>query len=98
RLSAGARARGPWLAGPSPDVDHIDEALCQGWSVLVRGTAAPRRAPGGAALPAGGRRGLAVARRRGRSLRAARAPRDHRPPHRVAAGSLSTEHGTAPRT
>jgi hypothetical protein len=39
RLSAGARARGPWLAGPSPEVDHIDEALCQGWSVLVRGPA-----------------------------------------------------------
>ena len=56
------------------DVDHIDEALCQGWSVLVRGTGAPRRAPGGAAPPAGGRRGLAVARRRARGLRADRAP------------------------
>jgi len=39
QLSAGARARGPWLAGPSPEVDHIDDALCQGWSVLVRGPA-----------------------------------------------------------
>ena len=63
------------------EVDHIDEALCQGWSVLARG-GAPRRAPGRTAPPAAGRRGLAVARRRARGLRAHHPQPGHRPPHR----------------
>src|SRR5438034_831843 len=45
---------------------------------------------GGAAPPARGRRGLAVARRRARGLRADRATRDHRPPHRAGACSMIT--------
>ena len=56
------------------EVDHIDEALCLGLERAGARAGAPRRAPGGAAPPAGGRRGLAVARRRARGLRADRAP------------------------
>ena len=56
------------------EVDHIDEALCLGLERTGARAGPPRRAPGGAAPPAGGRRGLAVARRRARSLRADRAP------------------------
>ena len=45
------------------EVDHLDEALSQGWSVLVRGQGAPRRAPGRASERPARRRDLAVARR-----------------------------------
>ena len=45
------------------EVDHLDEALCQGWSVLVRGLAHRVTHPAELWRMQRGGRGLAVGRR-----------------------------------
>ena len=64
------------------EVDHIDEALCQGWSVLVRGQAHRVAHPAELEIIRQRRRDLAVARRRPRRLRARHPGHHHRPPDR----------------
>jgi nitroimidazol reductase NimA-like FMN-containing flavoprotein (pyridoxamine 5'-phosphate oxidase superfamily) len=60
------------------EIDHIDEALCQGWSVLVRGSMHRVMHPADLRLL----QEDAVARRRARGLHAHHSQPDHGPPHR----------------
>ena len=75
------------------EVDHVDEAMSEGWSVLVRGHARLIEDPE-VRLAAAATRSRALGRRRTAQRGQHRTLRDHRPGHRPAPPPTDTPHAS----